>query len=265
MKPQLLRILENMRRYNSADMAAQVFGLDPDTVYDALIVAPGWRPEKILKDPSFRITLLRQASYTSGWLVEKDDLKLAWIQTASGACNLIDHLTICAELQFRKLIFIGAVGSLTKEIGLGELCTSSRSISGVFANAYFCDKLIDYRPFESVYPPDEDYLEHISAVAAEMDCPMRKAVTYCTDSISLEYSHLDEIKAMGAELIEMETSSFYLLAGLMEIPAAALMIVSDNSASDQPLIGRTKSQQEKFDYGRTVVIPELICRLAKEK
>ena len=49
------------------------------------------------------------------------------------------------------------------------------------------------------------------------------------------------------------------------IPAAALMIVSDNSASGQPLIGRTEAQQEKFDHGRTVVIPELICRLAKEK
>jgi len=264
MNLKLNHILDNMHRYNSADMAAQVFGLDPTVVYDALIVAPGWTPVKILKDPAFRITLLRQASYTSGWLVEKDGVKLAWVQTASGACNLIDHLILCAELQFKKLIFIGAVGSLVPELRLGDLCTSSCSIAGVFANAYLCEKLTDYRPFSSVYPPDETYLDHLVEIAAESGYDLKKAVTYCTDSISLEYSHLDEIRAMGAGLIEMETSSFYLMAGLLKVPAAALMIVSDNSASGQPLIGRTEEQQAKFQYSRTVIIPELICRIAKE-
>ena len=254
MKEKLVRILDNMHRYNSADMAGQVFGLDSAIVYDALIVAPGWTPAKILKDPSFRVTCLSQAAYISGWLVEKDGLKLAWIQTASGAPNLIDHLIICAELKFRKLIFIGAVGSLVPEIELGDLCTSSRSIAGVFANAYFGERLTDYRPFGDVFPP-----------AAESGYELKKAVTYCTDSIALEYSHLDEIRMTGAELIEMETSSFYLLADLLEVPAVTLMIVSDNSASGQPLIGRTEAQQEKFQYGRTVIIPELICKIAKER
>jgi len=264
MDQKLIRILDNMHRYNSADMAGQVFGLDSAIVYDALIVAPGWTPVKILKDPSFRITQLMQASYTSGWMVEKDGLKLAWIQTASGACNLIDHLILCAELKFKKLIFIGAVGSLVPELQLGDLCTSSCSIAGTFANAYLCEKLTDYCLFSSVYPPDETYLDHLVELAAESGYELKKAVTYCTDSISLEYSHLDEIKATGAQLIEMETSSFYLLADMMGVPAAALMIVSDNSASGQPLIGRTEEQQVKFQYGRTVIIPELICRIAKE-
>lgn len=264
MDPKLRRILDNMHRYNSDDMAGQVFGLDSAIVYDALVVAPGWTPVKILKDPSFRITQLMQASYISGWLVEKDGLKLAWIQTASGACNLVDHLILCAELQFKKLIFIGAVGSLVPELQLGDLCTSSCSIAGSFSNAYFCDKLTDYRPFESVLPPDKEYLEHVVSLAAECGYELKKAVTYCTDSIALEYSHLDEIKATGAKLIEMETSSFYLLAKLLGVPAVALMIVSDNSASGQPLIGRDEAQQEKFQYGRTVIIPELVCRIAKE-
>ena len=265
MKEKLVRILDNMHRYNSVNMAEQVFGLNSAEVYDALVVAPGWTPAKILKDPSFRVTCLSQAAYISGWLVEKDGLKLAWIQTASGAPNLIDHLIICAELKFRKLIFIGAVGSLVPEIELGDLCTSSRSIAGVFANAYFDERLTDYRPFGDVFPPDEKYVDHVVSLAAESGYELKKAVTYCTDSIALEYSHLDEIRMTGAELIEMETSSFYLLADLMEIPAAVLMIVSDNSASGQPLIGRTEAQQEKFQYGRTVIIPELICKIAKER
>lgn len=263
MKPKLTQMLNNMYRYNSVNMAVQVFGLDPAIIYDALVVAPGWTPMKILRDPLFKTTVLRQATYTSGYLVEKEGLKLAWIQTASGACNLIDHLSICAELQFKKLIFIGAVGSLVQKFDIGDLCTPSRSIAGVYANAYLCDQLADYKPFEGVYP-DENYLSHVISLASDSGYELKKAVTYCTDFISMEYSHLDEIKATGAELIEMETSSFYLLAELMEVPAIALLIVSDNSASGQPLIGQSEAQREKFETGRRVIIPDLICRIAKE-
>lgn len=77
---------------------------------------------------------------------------------------------------------MGAVGSLTEKFDVGALCTPSRSVSGVFANAYLCEKL-------------------------------------------------DEIKAFDVDLIEMETSSFYKMAELLEVPAIVLLIVSDNSAT----------------------------------
>ena len=60
---------------------------------------------------------------------------------------------------------------------------------------------------------------------------IRKASVFCTPSIALEYMHLDEIKAFGTDLIEMETSSFYLMTDLFELPGIALLVVSDNSAS----------------------------------
>ncbi|MCR5103230.1 MAG: hypothetical protein K6B68_02075, partial [Eubacterium sp.] len=86
-----------------------------------------------------KVTLLEQHSYFSGYLVEKDGFKVAWAQTASGACNLLDNVIICADMNFGKCVFVGAVGGLT------------------------------------------------------------------------EYSHLDDVKESGAELIEMETSTFYTL------------------------------------------------------
>jgi hypothetical protein len=44
---------------------------------------------------------------------------------------------------------------------------------------------------------------------------MIQAPVFCTDSIFCEYSHLDFIRSFGAKLIEMETSSFYLMADLV--------------------------------------------------
>lgn len=263
MKQKLEQILEKMHEYNAKDLAYHTFGVTKDTSYDALVIAPGWKPTKIIIDKTFKITEITVHSYISSYLVEKDTYKILWIQCASSAANLIDHLIICAELKFKKLIFVGAVGSLNKVFKVGDICTPSYSISGVYANAYFCDKLTDYTPFERIYP-NQAFIDKVISLAEQTGYQMKQGAVYCTDSVALEYYHLDEIKAFHPDLIEMETSSFYLLADLLEVDAVALLVVSDNSALKQPLIGRDENLQEKYDYGRKVIIPDLIYQIVKE-
>ncbi len=263
MNEKMKTILNKMHKYNVSNMAYLNYGLDTEITYDALVVAPGWKPTKMIQDESFKVTSLATHSYISGYLVEKDDLKIAWIQIGSGAPNLLDHLTIAAELKFNKLIFVGAVGALTKKFNVGDLCTPSFSIAGVFANAYLGKRLTDYVPFKKVYP-NETYIDSVIELARRNDYNLYKASVYCTDSIALEYYHLDEIKEFKTDLIEMETSTFYLLANLLEVPAIALLIVSDNSASGHPLVGRNKELQDKYNYGRKVIIPDLIYKIARE-
>ena len=65
-----------------------------------------------------------------------------------------------------------------------------------------------------------------------------------------------------ADLIEMETSSFSLMTDLFEVPGIALLVVSDNSASADPLVGRSEEQQRRYDYGRKVVLPDMILAVA---
>ena len=119
MKEKMTRILDHMHRYNSDQMAMLAFGLDSSVEYDALVVAPSFTPWKLKMDEYCTVTTLKEGSYIAGYLVEKDGLKIAWVKIGSSAGNLIDHLAVCAELSFRKVIFIGAVAasspsSLTK-------------------------------------------------------------------------------------------------------------------------------------------------------
>lgn len=264
MKEKMARILETSHRYNSANMAYVQYGFDQDVVYDALVMAPTWKPNKIIKDPSFHVTILAEHSYISSYLVEREGLKIAWVQTASGASRMIDSLTITAELKVKKLVFAGAVGSLSPKYDIGELCTPEYSIEGVMANGYLCDRLSDYVPFGKVYP-DAAFVGRVTEMARECGIEVKKAPVFCTDSISLEYMHLDEIRATGAELIEMETSTVFRMAQLMEVPAVALMVVSDNSATGAPLIGKSEEQETQYDRGRKEIIPELIYRIASMK
>lgn len=64
-------------------------------------------------------------------------------------------------------------------------------------------------------------------------------------------------------MIEMETSTFYAIAKVMEIPAIALLVVSDNSTTGVPLVGRNDEVQKVYDYSRCVVLPDMICKISR--
>ena len=73
-----------------------------------------------------------------------------------------------------------------------------------------------------------------------------------------------EIKATGAEFIEMETGTFYTLAKLFDVPSIALLAVSDNSATDVPLLGRGEELAQKYINTRSDIIPDMIFRIARD-
>ena len=264
MTERLKQILDNLHRYNVNNLAFINFGLDDNVIYDALIIAPSYSPPKIIKDNSYTITELGSQSYCTGYSVEKDDLKIAWIKTAAGGCNMLDYLLICGELQFKKMIFIGAAGALKAEYNIGDICTPTYSIAGTLANTYLKSSIKDYVPFEKIYP-NEEYVSTMIELAQDHNYLIKRASVFCTDSIVMEYTHLDEIKSFGTDLIEMETSTFFAIADLMDIPAIALLVISDNSATGIPLVGRSEEMQTIYNHARTVILPKLIYAIASQK
>ena len=264
MKEKLKNILDTFHKYNSEHMAAQAFGFSEDIVYDALVVAPSFSPYKLGMDATCKVTTLREGAYIAGYLVEKDGCNIAWIKIGSSAGNAIDHMALCAELSIKKLIFIGAVGGLKPEFELGDVCTPSYSLSGSYADTYLMkDSIKENMLFTKVFP-DIDYVDAVIDIGKNKGYEIKKASVFCTPSIAMEYTHLDEIKSFDTDLIEMETSSFYLMTDLFEVPGIALLVVSDNSASGAALVGRTEDQQKKYDFGRMVVLPNMIMTIAKE-
>lgn len=262
MKERLREIVDSFHHHNSPDMARLIFGLDRDTVYDALVVAPSFTPMKLRMEGEAKVTILRESAIVGGYMVEKDGRKIAWIKTSSAASNCIDHMAVCAGLNIKKLIFVGAVGALRPGIEVGELCTPSYSIAGGYALTYLKDSIRDFTPFERV-EPQSPLADWAVALAAEAGWELKRASVFCTDSIAAEYFHLEEIRSFGTDLIEMETAAFYTMAELMEKPAVALLVVSDNSASGVPLVGRSEEDEQRYDRARRELLPHLIYKIAK--
>lgn len=262
MKDKLKQILATCHKYNSEHMMQQAFGLSDEIEYDALVVAPSFSPYKLHIDEYCKVTTMREGAYIAGYLVEKDNLKIAWIKLGSSASNLIDHLALSAELSYKKVIFIGAVGALKEGFHLGDICTPSYSISGSYADSYLMkDSIHEDMLFTKVYP-DADFINKVIGLGKERGYDIRKGSVFCTPSIVMEYTHLDEIRSFDTDLIEMETSSFYLMTDLLEVPGVALLVVSDNSATGAALVGRTDTEQEMYDKGRNEVLPQMVLAVA---
>jgi len=124
------------------------------------------------------------------------------------------------------------------------------------------DSIRESMLFERVYP-DENYVDKVIELAKNKGYEIRKGSVFCTPSVATEYMHLDEIRSFNTDLIDMETASFYQLADLFELPAVALLVVSDNSATGVALVGRSDDEQEQYEYGRDVVLPDMILALAE--
>ena len=74
----------------------------------------------------------------------------------------------------------------------------------------------------------------------------------------LEYSHMDEIIATKAKLIEMETAAFYSCLKIMNKSGMALLLVSDNSQKKKSLVEKTIDDQNRYNYIRSNIIKKSI-------
>ncbi|MBR5488270.1 MAG: hypothetical protein IKV72_01090, partial [Firmicutes bacterium] len=127
---------------------------------------------------------------------------------------------------------------------------------------YLMENPLDWKPFQEIFPNNPEWIDSVCELA---DFSVKKAKVFCTDSIFCEYNHLDFITGFQTDLIEMETSGFYRMAELLEKPSIALLVVSDNSITGQPLFGMSQEQLADFNHSCQVLIPQIIERIVLQQ
>jgi purine-nucleoside phosphorylase len=251
----------NMERFSGCtDFLYNIYGLDENEEYEAIILAPSWKPEKIFKNFNAKIELVKSGPYYNGYIIQMDNRKYGYIQTGAGASNMVDCCLTLGYAKCNKIIFIGAVGALKEDMVLGDIITPSKSIAGDGASLYLHQKISSSNFQTSVYPK-EIVKENAVIVAKKIGIELKEKVVYCTDSIFCEYYHLNEILQLGSEAIEMETAAFYRCMEIMNKDGIAILCVSDNSAAQNALVGRSEEDTKKFHRSRETLIPKLILSL----
>jgi purine-nucleoside phosphorylase len=251
----------NMERFSGCtDFLYNIYGLDANEEYEAIILAPSWKPEKIFKNFNTKIKLVITGPYYNSYTMQIDNKKYGYIQTGAGASNIVDCCLTLGNTKCSKIIFIGAVGALKEDMKLGDIITPSKSIAGDGASLYLHEN-ISADKFQALVYPKVDIKENVMNIAKKIGIELKEKVVYCTDSIFCEYLHLNEILQFGSEAIEMETAAFYRCMEIMNKEGIAILCVSDNSAAQNALIGRSEEDTEKFHKSREQLIPQLVLSL----
>ena len=266
------QLLNGMKKYKSTevDICFHCLGVAPEKINKNVIIAPWWEPKSL--------ALLGEAEYLSEsqfsaikvWNIKSKEGNITYIKTGIGAPVFMDALLTLGVTKCENVIFVGSVGSLDANIGIGDIVIPQYSICGDGASRYIAsDTMTNHDVFGSRVEPDKKMLDIMCRitqdVCAENDVAFHMGRAFSIDSIFAQYVHIDEILKMDCNVIEMETASAFRGAKMAGLSLAAIFSVSDNTVINKSLIsGRTEGDMNYRRFVRNNLFPEIILRVFKE-
>lgn len=226
-------------------------------ILNDVVIAPWW-DVSIFDNGANEIIKINDNLYN----IINENYKFSYIQLkAIGAPVIMDTLMRLGVTKCKNIIFIGSVGSLCEDVKIGEVVIPSGSICGEGASRYLNDDLSD--DFGKEFKPTNKFqIELINSsqrVCNKNNINFHVKKNYSVDTIFLQFAHIDYIKSLGAETIEMETSAFFKAANIIGSNAVALLLVSDNTVMKKGLYsGRNEEEQKYRKHVRNEIIPQII-------
>ena len=260
------RLILGMKKYGStdADICMHGIGVLPEKVNWHVIIAPWWEPDTFPELAGAEYLSASDYSATKVWNLDK--LGITYIKTGIGAPVLMDSVLSLGVTNCRKIIFIGSVGALDPQIGIGDIVIPEYSVCGDGASRYIASDDLSADTFGEKAYPDLQFFDQTIALTAQI-CEANSVAwhvgrTFSIDTVFAQFAHLDHILNMGCNVIEMETAAAFRAAALMRIPMTAIFSVSDNTVTNKSLVsGRTEKDMEYRKFVRRELFPKIMLAL----
>jgi len=264
------KLLQGMKRFGSteADFCKHGLSVTPELIKENVIVAPWWEPDTL---PGLgNAQMLSPPGYAIGvWNIKNKDIEMTYIKTGIGAPMILEGLLPLGVTNCKRIIFIGSVGSLDPDIGIGDIVIPEYSICGDGASRYVASDVMTFDVFgEKTYPDShmfDNAIEETARICIENDVKWHIGKNFSIDTIAAQFAHIDAILGLGCNVIEMETAVAFRAAKLMGIPLIALFSVSDNTMTNKSLVsGRTPKEMEYRKFTRRELFPQIILSVLKK-
>lgn len=262
------QLLDGIKKYgsNENDICLHCIGIDAEKINKNVILAPWWEPDAL---PNLgEATYLSESDFSAikVWNIHNGNNDITYIKTGIGAPVLMDVVLGLGVTKCENIIFVGSVGSLDANIGIGDIVIPEYSICGDGASRYIAaDKLMNCDAFGTKVRPNkklfENVCKHTHDICFENNVKHHIGRAFSIDSVFAQYAHIDEILEMGCNVIEMETASAFRAAEIANISMAAIFSVSDNTVINKGLIsGRTAEEMEYRRFVRKELFPQIILK-----
>ena len=233
-------------------------------ICENVVIAPWWKVKMFEDKSDIEVKKISDKLYK----IKREDIEFTFIELKRmGAPMMLDEVLALGVSKCKNLIFIGSVGSLDKDINIGDLVVPTYSVCGDGACRYLNENLED--DFGKKQFPNKNITESLINVTKE-ECQkhnvkFHNVPNYSIDTVFAQFFHIDKILNMGCKVIEMETAAFLKASQIAGLNATALFCVSDSTIASKSLYsGRTDAENEYRHQVRFNVIPYILFNTFKK-
>ncbi len=260
-------LILGLEKYGSSkeNLCERFIGAPKDKISKNVIIAPWWEP---LSFPVFSdAKKIGGSDFTAVTAWQTGDT--TYIKTGIGAPCLMDVVLALGTADVEKLVFLGSVGALDKDMEIGDVVVPQFSVCGDGASRYISGKDLKNTDVlgEKVYPDaelNEKLKEITERVCKDNNINCHDGRAYATDSIFAQFAHIDEIINFGCNCIEMETAAAFRAAKKAKVPMTALFVVSDSTVAKKSFVsGREENEIARYRSSRKDLFPKILYELFK--
>ncbi len=262
-------LIEGIKRFGSTerDICLKSIGVSPEHICENVIIAPWWEPKSLTGLGDVEFISQSENSFPKVWNIVNENTKMTYIKTGIGAPSLMDVLLCLGLTLCKRVIFIGSVGSLDKNIGIGDIVIPEYSICGDGASRYIASNSVENGDVfgEKVFPDKQMFdnvCKYTEDICVNNNVRWHIGKAFSIDTIFAQFAHIDKIMSLGCNVIEMETAVAFRAAKIAGISCVAIYSVSDNTVINKSLIsGRTQDEMNYRKFVRKTVFPKLILNI----
>ena len=249
---------------NPFNIVKSSLGCEQEMIKKNVILAPVWKPE-LFEDYTDNIVEIYDGLHKI-WNLEIGNKVITYIVTGIGAPNVLEAILALGCTPCEKIVFIGSVGGLDRNLKIGDLVIPKYSICGDGSCRYLTNKkLIENDCFGEKYYPNNEFFNDIVSKTEELTKPdnvkWHIGRNFSIDTIIAQFAHIEEIISMDCNCIEMETAALFKASEICNIKTVAIFSVSDNTILKKSLMsGRTKEELEYRKYNRKNILTKIVIK-----
>ena len=192
-----------------------------------------------------------------------------------GAPAILDEVLSLGLTKCKNLVFIGSAGAIDPNIKIGEIAIPEFSFCGVGTCRYLNENLED--DFEKKDFPSAKlnkkiinilqkeqikYHTKIINILQKEQIKYHTVKNYSVDAVFAQFPHIEHFISLGAQTLEMESSTVFRCASLAGINASAIFAISDNTIAKKSLYsGRTAEDKARRQKTKSETIPQIVVKL----
>ena len=177
-----------------------------------------------------------------------------------GAPAILDEVLSLGVTKCKNLVFIGSAGAIDPNIKIGEIAIPEFSFCGVGTCRYLNENLED--DFEKKDFPSAKLNKKIINILQKEQIKYHTVKNYSVDAVFAQFPHIEHFISLGAQTLEMESSTVFRCASLAGINASAIFAISDNVIAKKSLYsGRTAEDKARRQKTKSETIPQIVVKL----